>query len=140
MMLACATSDAHEHGTLFIDEIEPFLAALNQKGITEKQVWECQLSLKRAGYIQLHANFNTNDIDPTWSKAAPEFTITPLGLRWWFIRKYGQARYSKMVRDVTATRDELLKSSGSAITVAAMAERLNLPLLVVQKIMHAERL
>jgi hypothetical protein len=138
MILACETSDGYETGTLFIGDVEPILAALSQKGITEKQVWECQLSLKRAGYIRLHANYNTEDIDPTWSHAAPHFTITPFGLRWWFIRKYGQVHYSQMVRTVKDTRNECLKAG--VLTIAAWAERLNMPLLVVQKIMYAEGL
>jgi DNA-binding IscR family transcriptional regulator len=43
------------------------------------------------------------------------------------------------VRDVTATSVDLLKNGGGSVTVAAIAERLNLPLLVVQKVMHAEK-
>ena len=138
LVLACEASDAHEGGSLFIGEVEPLIAAMNQKGYTQKDVWHCQLALKRSGHIRLHGNYNVEDVDPTWSQAAPEFTITPVGLRWWFIRKYGQSRYAKMVDDVRRTRDECMKSG--IMTVAAWAEKLNMPLLLVQKIMHAEGL
>ncbi|MCE5309355.1 MAG: hypothetical protein LLG20_17075 [Acidobacteriales bacterium] len=138
MVLACETSDARENGSLFIGDVEPLIATMNQKGYDEKEVWHCQLALKRSGYIRLHANYNVEDVDPAWSRAAPEFTITPDGLQWWFIRKYGRARYSRMVNDLKRTRDECLRNG--ILTVAAWAEKLNMPLLLVQKIMHAERL
>lgn len=72
MVLACETSDAHENGSLFIGEVEPLIAAMNKKGHTEKDVWHCQLALKRSGYIRLHGNYNVEDVDPAWSQAAPE--------------------------------------------------------------------
>jgi hypothetical protein len=125
MTLACETSDVHENGSLFLGKVEPLLRALKQTGMLEKQIWEIQLSLKRAGYIRLHANYNTFDIDPAWSTAASEFTITPLGFKTWLIRKYGQGPYLEMVRNVENTRDEYLKSG--VLTVAAWAERLKLP-------------
>jgi hypothetical protein len=138
MVLACEVSEAHENGSVFIDEVEPLIAAMKQKGLTEKDVWHCQLALKRSGHIRLHGNYNVEDVDQAWSQAAPEFTITPYGLRWWLIRKHGQARYAKMVDDVRRMRDECVRTG--VTTVAAWAERLNMPLVLVQRIMHAERL
>src|ERR1035441_10147345 len=125
MILACETSDGYETGTLFIGDVEPILAALSQKGMTEKQVWQCQLSLKRAGYIRLHANYNVEDVDPQWSQAAPDFTIAPLGMRWCLIHKYGKSEYSEMVSRIRETRHQ------SAGPVADWAKRLNLDLLLL---------
>jgi hypothetical protein len=113
------------------------LAALNEKGITEKEVWDCQLSLKRAGYIKLHAGYDEEPVNPTWSRAAPEFTITPKGLKWWLMRKHG-AGYAKMVSDVERTKSECEKNG--IFVVADWAERLKLPVLLVQKVLHAENL
>jgi hypothetical protein len=138
MVAACEISDAHENGSGFIDNVAPILATLSRKGMSEKQVWQCQFSLKRAGYIRLYANYNVADVDPEWSQAAPEFSLTPIGLRWWLIRKYGQADYSKMVHDVKTTRDECMRSGISV--VADWAERLKLPVVLVQKILYAEKL
>jgi hypothetical protein len=49
MTLACETSDAHENGSVFIGDVMPLISALAEKGINDKDVWKCQLSLKRAG-------------------------------------------------------------------------------------------
>ena len=138
MVLACRASDSHEDGSLFIGEVEPLISMMKEKGYTEKDAWHCQLALKRAGYIQLHGNYNVEDVDPAWSQAAPEFTITRYGLRWWFVRKYGRPVYSKMVSDVRRTRDECL--SRGILTVAAWAEKLEMPLSLVQRIILAESL
>jgi hypothetical protein len=102
--------------------------------MTEKQVWQCQLSLKRAGYIRLHANYNVEDVDPQWSQAAPEFTIEPLGMRWCLERKYGKTEYSEMVSSIRQTRHQ------SAGAVADWAKRLNLDLLLLQRILYAEQI
>jgi hypothetical protein len=98
MILACETSDAQVSDPLFLGSVDPILAALKEKGITEKEVWECQLSLKRDGYIRLYANYNIEPVEPTWSRAAPEFKITPKGVEWWRMRQRG-ADYSKIGHD-----------------------------------------
>ncbi|MGA2146924.1 MAG: hypothetical protein ABSH49_18390 [Bryobacteraceae bacterium] len=135
MIAACEASDAQENGSLLIGSVDPILAALSQKGLTEKQVWQCEVSLERSGYIEI-PGYDRNDVDPAWSRAEV-FDISRIGLRWWLIRKYGQAAYSKMVSDVRRTRDECLRNN--VMLVADWAERLGLPLLLVQKILHAER-
>ena len=66
------------------------------------------------------------------------FQITPAGLRWWFSLKYGKTRYSEMVRDVRNRIDENKRNGG--FLIPALAEELKQPLLVVQKIIHAEHL
>jgi hypothetical protein len=137
LTIACETLDAQENESLFIGSVDPLLVALSHKGMTEKQVWECQLSLKRAGFIRLFANFNVEPVDPTWSRAAPEFAITSVGLRWWLIRKHGQAEYSKMVSDIKRTKNE---SERNGIMFPVWVDQLQLPLLLVQRILHAEGL
>jgi hypothetical protein len=47
MTAASEASDA-QGGSAFVGDVSAILAKLNQKGLTEKQVWQCQLSLKRA--------------------------------------------------------------------------------------------
>jgi hypothetical protein len=83
MTLACEMSDAQ--GSSFIGTADEFLVLLGEKGITEEQVWECQLSLWRQGFIDLYANFKAVALsgDPTWSRSAPEFIVLPKGLQWW---------------------------------------------------------
>ena len=133
MTAASEASDA-QGGDAFVGDVSAILEKLKQTGITEKQVWQCQLSLKRAGYISLHANYNVEDVDPQWSQAAPHFTIAPLGMRWCLMHKHGQSEYSQLVTNIRETRHQ------SAGPVADWAKRLNMDLLLLQQILYAEQI
>jgi hypothetical protein len=80
----------------------------------------------------LFANYNVDDVDPNWSQAAPEFQITPIGLRWWLMRKYGRERYSTMVTAIGNVEPGIT-------LISELAEKVNLPLVLVQRIMYAEK-
>ena len=133
---ACEASDEQEGGSLFIGDVDPVVAALSHKGLTEKQAWQCEASLERSGYIDI-PGYDRNNVRPDWS-GVEVFEIRRIGLRWWLVRKYGQAGYSRMVGDITRSRDECLRTR--YINVADLAQKLNLPLLLVQKVIHAENL
>lgn len=133
MTAASESSDAHG-GSEVVDDVATILTKLGQEGMTEKEVWNGQLSLKRAGYIRLHANYNVENVDPGWSQAAPEFTITPLGMRWCLMREYGKSEYSKLVSDIRATKNQNIG------LVADWAKRLKIDLLALQRILYAEEI
>jgi hypothetical protein len=107
LIAACEVSDNQERDPLFIGTLDPILAALSQKGMTEKQVWQCQVSLERSGYIDI-PGYDRINVDPAWSRAEV-FHISRAGLRWWLIRRLGKAEYYK-ISDVKKTKDECLKS------------------------------
>jgi hypothetical protein len=135
MAAACETSDAHPSGSLGISIADPFMAILKQKEMSADQIWDAEVSLARQGYIAI-PNCNPWDIDPGWSNPL-EFTITPLGLSWWLRRKHGKD-YPKMVENVRRTKVEC--ELEGICTAEAWARKLDLPLLLLQKILHAERL
>ena len=100
--------------------------------MSTRDILGCQVSLERDGYLE------TPNARPIGLTGADVFTITPKGLRWWLMCQHGKIGYSKMVRDVVITKDECIRNG--IFSVAAWAEKLSLPLLLVQKIIHSERL
>jgi hypothetical protein len=136
MESACEIADGQQNDPLFIGSPDPLVAILSNKGITEKQVWQCEVSLEGYGYVGI-PRYIRADVDPTWSSAMP-FEIKPIGLRWWLIRQYGNDGYSKMVSSIKKTSDECVRTG--VLKVADWAEKLKLPLSLVEKILHAENL
>lgn len=142
MTLLCKASDEQEGGSCFVGNVGSLLPEMAQRGFMEKQVWECQRSLRRAGLIRLHLNFDVpdTDVDPNWSTSAPELTITRAGLRWWFVQKHGQPGYAKLVRDLKRAIADNLPKGGGNLDLQMWADTIGQPLLVVQRVIHAERL
>jgi len=136
MTAALAISDTQEGGSGCIDSVDPFVAELGRGGLSEKQVWGCELSLARSGHIYI-LNCDINDVDPTWQRAL-EFMITGYGFKWLLIRKHGKTQYSKWAGDIKKTITECHMKGIS--TVAEWAKELGLPLALVNRIIVAENL
>ncbi len=141
MTLVCKASDEQEGGSCFVGNADSLLPEMTRRGFTEKQVCECQLSLRRDGLIQLHLhNVPDTGIDLNLSRSVRELTITPAGLRWWLVQEYGPWAYAALVNDVKQVIADNLVKGGGNLAVQAWADTIGQPLLVVQKVIHAEGL
>ena len=142
MTLVCKASDEQDGGSCFVGNADSLLPGMTQHGFTQKQAWECQRSLRRAGLVQLHANFDVPDseVDPNWSRPAPELTITPAGVRWCLIREYGESGYARLLRDVRQVIAENLPKGGGNLDLQMWADAIGQPLLILQRAIYAERL
>lgn len=142
MTLAGKASDARENGSCHIESTDSVVAGMVAQNYTERQVLNCQRSLKQAGFIDLPRGWDVSDteIDPNASKAAHRFSITPTGMRWWLIRTHGESKYAEMVNAIGGVMQQSSLSADSNLNFQAWADTLGWPLVAVQRVLYAEGL
>ncbi len=117
--------------------LDPHLlvAALINQGMTEQEVVGCQTALVQQRFLDNHRATR-------YGMKLPRFRLTPLGMKWGFVEKFGEDEYEVLASRVrTALRSNAIAHrEASAVPLQPAAASINMDFGLFLQIIFAEHL
>ena len=120
---ACKVADTRR--SLFIDQLEAFVADLKATGMSEAAILQTQKSLDGEGLVKVR---------PTIASGLQVFEITSAGLERFFMNRFGVAGYHKILGDIARLKQEHLMR-GIRVTSDSIAKELKVSTMLVHHVL-----